>query len=213
MPIIRRTFSVGLLGCNCSILAAEGSRRAIVVDPGGEAERIVSLLHRQGLELSDIVITHGHVDHVLAAGELKRMTGAAISLHPDDRFLWDDLAMQGRWMGLELRNDLPAPDRDLADGDRIECEKLALEVLHTPGHTPGSLSFRVAGESLVLAGDTLFARSIGRTDLPGGSWERIEDSIRSRLYTLPGETVVVCGHGPETTIGEEIEENPFVAGR
>lgn len=211
MPAFRLTLPVGLLGCNCTILCAEGSTTAVVVDPGGDAKRIVEILVSHGLTLGEIVITHGHLDHVLGAGELRTLTGATISIHADDRFLYDDVATQGGWLGLRLPNNLPPPDRHLAHGDRVVAGGLALDVIHTPGHTPGSLCFQVAGEPLLLAGDTLFQRSIGRTDLPGGDFAAIERSIRTRLYTLPEETVVVCGHGPETVLGEEMEENPFVA--
>ena len=209
--MIRETFPVGPLGCNCTILASAGGTTAIVVDPGGDADGIAERLAERGLAVSEIVITHGHLDHILAAGRLRELTGATIGIAPEDRFLYDDVAMQGRWMGLALRNDLPEPGRDLRDGDRITAGDLTLDVIGVPGHTPGSVAFKVEGEPLLIAGDTLFHGSIGRTDLPGGDFRKIERSIRERLYTLPDETVVVTGHGPETTIGDEAESNPFVA--
>lgn len=208
--MIVETFPVGLLQCNCTILAAPGSSRAIVVDPGDDAEVILARLHAHGLELERIVSTHAHLDHVGAIHALQAATGAAASIHEDDLFLFDRLDEQARWLGL------PPPekgqiDRFLEDGDRVTVSGVGLDVIHTPGHTPGSLSFHFDAEHPILfAGDTLFLNSIGRTDLPGGNTDAILNSIRTRLLPLDPGTVVVPGHGPRTTIGHERDENPFL---
>jgi hydroxyacylglutathione hydrolase len=205
------TFPVGPLQCNCAILADPTTRDAIVLDPGDEPDRILDTLSGAGLKPVALVHTHAHFDHVGCSALLKRVTGAPILMHADDRPLYTNLTEQAKSFGITL--DKPGiVDRTLVHGDRVECGSGALYVLHTPGHTPGSLSFRMEGdeEDVLFSGDTLFRRSIGRTDLWGGSMEQILASIRQELLTLPGGLRVIPGHGPETTIADEGRRNPFV---
>jgi glyoxylase-like metal-dependent hydrolase (beta-lactamase superfamily II) len=206
--LIRKTFSVPPLGCNCTILGDPATKRAIVVDPGGDSARILQEVAKLGLTVSHILHTHAHFDHFLASGVMKQATGAALCLHQDDLDLWKNLDVQCRMFGVPFVT-LPMPDYWLKDEERLLLGEHALVALHTPGHTPGSMSFHAPNEQLVLAGDTLFRGSIGRTDLWGGDFDAIEQSIRERLYTLDDETIVVTGHGPETEIGLEKESNQF----
>lgn len=215
-PVIQRTtFPVGPLGCNCSIVACAETREALVVDPGGDAPRILEQLRRQGLTAVAVVHTHAHFDHVLGTREVAAPSGADIVIHADDRWLYDNIEMQAGLFG--LRAEAPAPPtRELRGGERLSFGRREARVFHTPGHTPGSVCYylEVSGATPVLfAGDTLFAGGIGRTDLWGGSYPDIVRSIRGPLFALPEETVVVAGHGPETTIGVEREDNPFVGAR
>lgn len=215
MSLIRESFPVGLLGCNCSIVADPDTRQAIVVDPGDQAPDILARLERLGVQAVKLVHTHAHFDHVLGTGQVAERTGAEILLHPADRWLYDNVELQARFFGLPFSPDQqpPPPTRELTGDEVLAFGHREARVLHTPGHTPGSLCFFVerSGETPVLfAGDTLFRRSIGRTDLWGGSLEQLTASIRDRLFSLPEETVVVPGHGPTTTIGAERESNPFV---
>ena len=204
------TFPVGLLGCNCAIVADAGSGEALVIDPGDEADRILAVLSRNHLRAVGLLHTHAHFDHVGASALLGRETGAPILLHEGDVPLYAALREQGRRFGIPV----PEPgtvDRRIADGDRIACGTSALEVMHTPGHSPGSVCFRLDGErGLLFSGDTLFRRGIGRTDLSGGSYDQILSSIVERLLPLPGDLAVIPGHGNGTTIGEEARLNPFV---
>ena len=205
--LIHKWFPVGPLQCNCSILGDPVSRKAVVVDPGGDAKRILASLAEENLSVQAIIHTHAHLDHILAAGEIREATGAPIYLHQGDIFLWDMVGEQCRMFGIP-EISLPSPDYWLQDDEDLHC--CSGVALHTPGHTPGSMSFWFASHKLLLAGDTLFQRSVGRTDLPGGSFAEIEKSIKQRLYTLDEDAQVITGHGPPTTIGEEIRENPFV---
>lgn len=205
--LIRETFPVGPLQCNCTLIGDPVSRKAIVVDPGGEPEMIVARLEALGLKLVSIIHTHAHLDHFLASGRLKELTGATLHLHPEDRFLWDGLETQCRMFGVPY-SPVPAPDLPLADDEALACG--CGVALHTPGHTPGSMSFWFPEARLLIAGDTLFRRGVGRTDLWGGDYATIERSIKQRLYTLDEDAVVVTGHGPETRLGDEMRENPFV---
>lgn len=207
--LIRKTFSVPPLGCNCSIIGDPVTRQAIVVDPGGTPERILHELRRLGLTAVHLLHTHAHFDHFLAAGELKRATGAVLCLHQDDLDLWKNLELQCRMFGVSYV-PVPPPDYWLRDEEKVLVGQVSVVAIHTPGHTPGSMSFHLPQENLVLAGDTLFRGSIGRTDLWGGDFDAIERSIRERLYTLHDATTVVTGHGPETEIGWEKEANQFV---
>ena len=207
--LIRKTFSVPPLGCNCSIIGDLVSKHAIVVDPGGAAERILHEVRELGLTVTRILHTHAHLDHFLASGEMKKATGAALCLHEDDRELWDMLEVQCRAFGVPYV-PVPPPDHWILDEEKVPVGRVTAIALHTPGHTPGSMSFHLPESGLVLAGDTLFRGSIGRTDLWGGDFEAIERSIRDRLYTLHESTLVVTGHGPETEIGWEKERNQFV---
>jgi len=205
------TFQVGPLACNCTIVADLASKRAIVIDPGGDFDAIRARLEARELGVDAIVHTHTHIDHVGCTAELQRLTGAAASIHEGDRLLYDMLPVQAEWLGMDLpqRADI---DGNLVDGRAIRAGALELGVLHTPGHTPGSCSFVVAndGQTVVLTGDTLFRRGIGRTDLGGIDTDTLVRSIRSKLLTLPDDAIVVAGHGPTTTIGDERERNPFL---
>jgi glyoxylase-like metal-dependent hydrolase (beta-lactamase superfamily II) len=207
------TFPVGPLGCNCAIVADPETKEAIVVDPGDEPDRILEALSSNGLRAVALAHTHAHFDHIGVSALLSRLTGAPILLHEGDVPLYENLDKQGALFGFEVE----APgrvDRFLAHGETIACGKGALEVLHTPGHTPGSLCFLSAGDQpLLFSGDTLFRRSIGRTDLWGGSTPQILASIKERLLTLPGDLEVLPGHGEPTTIAEEARLNPFVGAR
>jgi glyoxylase-like metal-dependent hydrolase (beta-lactamase superfamily II) len=205
--IIRRSFPVGPLQCNCTIIGDTATGKAILVDPGGDAEKILALLRDMKLQLVAIVHTHAHLDHILAAGEIRKATGAPIHLHEDDMFLWSDVENQCRRFGLQPVT-LPDPDHYLKDDQAMGC--CGGVTIHTPGHTPGSTCFWFEDAKLLIAGDTLFLGSIGRTDFPGGSFPQIVKSIRERLYTLDEEADVVTGHGPETNIGQEKYHNQFV---
>ncbi|MCL6269494.1 MBL fold metallo-hydrolase [Sansalvadorimonas sp. 2012CJ34-2] len=209
MTMIRDTFPVGPLGCNCTIIGDPITKKGMVIDPGGDADKILEYVQARGLEIVALIHTHAHLDHFLASGELKEKTGAPIYLHPDDKFLWDSLEMQCRMFGVPY-TPVPDPDFWLKDDEQLCCCNGV--AMHTPGHSPGSMSFWFEDQKLLIAGDTLFRRSVGRTDLWGGDHATIEKSIRTRLYTLDEEAVVVAGHGPSTTIGEEIRGNVVVRG-
>jgi glyoxylase-like metal-dependent hydrolase (beta-lactamase superfamily II) len=208
------TLTVGPLGCNCSIVADVDAKRAIVIDPGGDYDAIRARLDALGVSVAAIVHTHTHFDHVGCTAELQRSSGAAASIHEGDRFLYDILPIQAEMFGM----DAPEPadmDDGLVDGRTFHAGAIELAVLHTPGHTPGSCSFVAnhGGQTLVVAGDTLFRGSIGRTDLPGGDPEAILRSIRGKLLSLPDDARVVTGHGPATTIGDERARNPYLQSR
>jgi glyoxylase-like metal-dependent hydrolase (beta-lactamase superfamily II) len=219
MPLIRESFPVGLLGCNCSIVADPDTRQALVVDPGDQAPDILAALRRLGVQAVKLVHTHGHFDHVLGTGEVAAATGAEVLIHAGDRWLYDNVELQARFFGLPLPSPAPLPPpptRELAGDEALPFGNREARVLHTPGHTPGSLCFFVerGGETpLLFAGDTLFRRSVGRTDLWGGSFEQLAASIRERLFALPDDTLVIPGHGPPTSIGAEREDNPVVGKR
>lgn len=204
---IVRTFPVGPLQCNCTIIGDTVSKRALVVDPGGNAETILAVLAELALTVVAIIHTHAHLDHILAAGEIKKATGAPIYLHEDDMFLWHGIEDQCAMFGVP-KASLPDPDDYLNDEHDLGC--CGGIALHTPGHTPGSTSFWFEESKTLIAGDTLFKGGIGRTDFPGGSYEQIVSSIRDRLYSLDDEAAVITGHGPATTIGEEKQSNRFV---
>ncbi len=209
--LVRTTFPVGALGCNCTIVACPKTREALVVDPGDEAPRILDALGKLQLTAVALVHTHAHFDHVLGTKDVALKTGAPILLHRDDRWLYDNLETQAALFGLAAGPAAP-PTRELVGGEVLGFGRHEARALHTPGHTPGSSCFLVepGGSPIVFAGDTLFAGAIGRTDLWGGSFEQIVKSIRGPLFALPDDTVVIPGHGPETTIGAEREDNPFV---
>jgi glyoxylase-like metal-dependent hydrolase (beta-lactamase superfamily II) len=207
--MILETFPVGPLQCNCTILGDEEAGEAIVIDPGDEVTRIHRRLTALGLILKQIIVTHAHIDHVGGALQLKRLTGAPILLNENDLPLLKMMDEQAAWLGVETPETAP-PDASLADGLSVGLERYPAQVLHTPGHTQGSVCLHFAPLKLLVAGDTLFAGSIGRTDLPGGNSGQIIDSIQSRLLTLPDETKVLTGHGPATTIGAERRSNPFL---
>ena len=206
------SFPVGPLACNCTILGDEETREAIVIDPGDDISRIHKRLTEHGLKLKQILVTHGHIDHIGGALKLKRLTGAPIYLNENDLPQLELMDTQAAWVGITTPETAP-PDEGLKDGQLVGLEHYPAQVLHTPGHTQGSICLHFAPAGLLIAGDTLFAGSIGRTDLPGGNFDQIIASLRSRLLTLPDETKVLPGHGPATTIGEERASNPFLQTR
>jgi len=209
--VFRETFPVGAFQCNCTVLACSETKQAVIIDPGGEPERIADIVRHHDLEVRAIVHTHAHLDHIYCTRDVKQAHGGTVMLHPDDMPLYRGIKMQAMMFGWQAR-DAPPVEHDLADGERIEFGDAGALVIHTPGHTPGSVCFEVedGGDSVVFSGDTLFARGIGRTDLPGGDSRKILESIRTRLYTLRPDALVIPGHGPNTTIEQEAEKNPFV---
>src|SRR5271165_3251366 len=207
--MIIESFPVGPLQCNCTILGDETAGEAIVIDPGEEVGRIHRRLTELGLKLKQILITHGHIDHVGGALKLKRLTGAPILLNENDLPQLKIMDAQAGWLGIPTPEIAP-PDELLTDGLTVGLDVFPAQVIHTPGHTQGSICLHFAPLKLLVAGDTLFAGSIGRTDLPGGNYDLIIDSIESRLLQLPGETKVLPGHGPATTIAAEQKSNPFL---
>jgi hydroxyacylglutathione hydrolase len=207
--LIFESFPVGQLQCNCTILGDPATHEAIVIDPGEEIGRIHKLLTELGLKLRQILITHAHIDHVGGALKLKRLTGAPILLNENDLPLLQMMEIQAGWLGVATP-ETESPEASLQDGLRVGLDRFPAQVLHTPGHTPGSVCLYFAPLNLLVAGDTLFAGSIGRTDLPGGNSRQILDSIHSRLLVLPEETQVLPGHGPITSIGIEKQRNPFL---
>lgn len=207
--MIHEILPVGPLQCNCSIIGDESSREAMVIDPGDDIADIVSLVAKHRLTVQQIVVTHAHIDHVGGAMKLKAKTGAPILLNQNDYALLKMLDVQASWLGMLP----PGPvhiDEAIADGHELRAGSLEAGVIHTPGHTEGSVCLYFPAEQKLIAGDTLFAGSIGRTDLPGGSYDKIMASLHGRVLTLPDATVVVPGHGPLTTIGDEREKNPFL---
>ena len=207
--MIHEILTVGPLHCNCSILGDETSLEAIVVDPGDDIPRILSVLDKHNLTVKQIVITHAHIDHIAGAQRLKRVTGAPILYNQNDLPLVEMMDVQAGWLGIPTP-EVPPPDDTLDEGKSIAIVGLTGSILHTPGHTQGSVCLHLPAENLLLAGDTLFAGSVGRTDLPGGDGPMLIRSIRERLLTLPDDTIVLPGHGPRTTIGEERQSNPFL---
>jgi hydroxyacylglutathione hydrolase len=207
--MILETFPVGLLQCNCTLLGDEAAGEALVIDPGDEVERIHRRLTDLGLKLKQILITHAHIDHIGGALRLKRLTGAPILFNERDLPLLEMMKEQAAWIGVPTPETAP-PDEGLADSQRVGLANYPASVIHTPGHTQGSVCLHFEPLKMVVAGDTLFAGSIGRTDLPGGNFEQILDSIHSRLFKLPDETKVIPGHGPVTNIATERRSNPFV---
>ena len=213
--LIHEILPVGWLQCNCQVLGDPETREALVLDPGDEVERVLDVLRRHSLKVRAIVSTHAHIDHVGGLQRLQQATGAPVLMHGDDLELYRHLDEQAAWLGVP-----PPPsarvDQLLREGDTLRWGKFAAGVLHTPGHTPGSLSLYLppgVSDGTLLAGDTLFAGSIGRTDLWGGSLPDILRSIHGKLLVLPNKTLVYPGHGPATTIGEEKTSNPFLLDR
>lgn len=207
--IVHEILTVGVLQCNCSILGDTASGECMVIDPGAEIEKITALIEKHGLKVKQIVITHGHIDHVAGAMQLKRLTRAPILMNKNDQQQLALLEMQAAWIGVRAPGEVTI-DQSIASGDVVKAGTLEGLVMHTPGHTEGSSCVYFAGEKKLIAGDTLFAGSIGRTDLPGGSFEKIIRSLHQTVLALPDETVVIPGHGPMTSIGQERETNPFL---
>jgi hydroxyacylglutathione hydrolase len=227
--LIHEILPVGWLQCNCSVVGDPESREAIVLDPGDEVERIQQILARHGLTVRAIVNTHAHIDHVGGLRKLHDATGAPVLMHPDDLELYRALEMQAAWIGMPVP-EIAAVDGLLREGDQVRWGRFTANVIHTPGHTPGSLCLHLpaAGEGTargersrtaadgagkLFAGDTLFAGSIGRTDLWGGSFDEIMRSLQTKLMAFPDDTLVFPGHGPATTIGRERASNPFLRSR
>jgi hydroxyacylglutathione hydrolase len=210
--MIHEILPVGMLQCNCSIFGDEQTREAIVIDPGDEIDNITNVLKRHRLKVKAIVITHAHIDHVAGAAKLRRETGAPVYMNAADHELLAALDVQARWLGLPDVPERTEIDSAASDGTRLQLGTADFNILHTPGHTQGSLCVLIPQENKLVAGDTLFQGSIGRTDLPGGNSRQLLSSIKTRLLELPGDTVVIPGHGANTTIAEERERNPFLVG-
>lgn len=207
--MIHEVLPVGMLQCNCSIFGDETSREAIVVDPGDEIGKIQQLLEKQGLKVKAIVITHAHIDHIGGAAKLKAATGAPVYMNANDADLYNHLDMQASWLGMKTP-ERTTIDTEAREGDALRLGEADFQVIHTPGHTQGSISLWIPAENKLVAGDTLFRDSIGRTDLPGGDSRQILRSIHAKLLTLPETATVIPGHGAHTTIGREKERNPFL---
>jgi glyoxylase-like metal-dependent hydrolase (beta-lactamase superfamily II) len=209
--MIHEILPVGPLQCNCSVIGDEISHEAMVIDPGDDVEDVLEIVRKHNLQVKQIVITHAHIDHVGGAMKLRAATGAPILLNQNDYALLKLLDLQATWIGMASPGEVKI-DQTIGPSDTVKAGSLIADVLHTPGHTEGSICLYFAAEKKLIAGDTLFAGSIGRTDLPGGSFEKIINSIHEKVLTLPGDTVVIPGHGPSTTIEEERENNPFLQG-
>ena len=207
--MIHKIFPVGPLQCNCSVIGDEKTHEAMVIDPGDQIEGILDILRQEKLALKQIVITHAHIDHIGGAMKLKAATGAPILMNQNDHALLKMLDMQAAWLGMQSPGNVQV-DEAIGQGRVLKIGDISSSIIHTPGHTEGSICVYFPEEKKLIAGDTLFAGSIGRTDLPGGSMDKIMRSLHTQVLALPDETEVVPGHGPMTTIGEERETNPFL---
>jgi glyoxylase-like metal-dependent hydrolase (beta-lactamase superfamily II) len=204
-----RTFVVHPFQVNCYLVSDEASGRAVLIDPGDDAERLVEAVRQAGVTLTALLATHGHVDHIGAVADLQKAFAVPFRIHRAEQFWIDRLAAQAVAFGLPAPSR-PVPDGFLEDGERVDVGGIALDVLHVPGHAPGHVAFVARAEKAAFVGDVLFAGSIGRTDFPGGSHAQLIASIRERLFPLGDDVTCYCGHGPATTIGEERRGNPFV---
>jgi hydroxyacylglutathione hydrolase len=209
--VIHEILPVGILQCNCSIFGDEQSREAVVIDPGDEIDQILAVLAKHKLRVKAIIITHAHIDHIGGAQKLKASTGAPVYMNAKDQELYDQLEMQAGWLGMPTPESTPI-DVAAREGDMVKLGPAEFHILDTPGHTQGSISLWIPAEGKLIAGDTLFMDSIGRTDLPGGDHQQILRSIHAKLLPLEDSTVVIPGHGPSTTIGRERTRNPFLKG-
>jgi hydroxyacylglutathione hydrolase len=207
--MINKIFPVGPLQCNCSVIGDEKTHEAMVIDPGDQIEGILEILRQEKLTIKHIVITHAHIDHVGGAMKLKAATGAPILMNQNDYALLKMLDMQAAWVGMRQPGEVKV-DEAVGQGRVLKIGEISSNVIHTPGHSEGSICLYFPAEKKLIAGDTLFAGNIGRTDLPGGSMDKIMRSLHTQVMALPDETEVVPGHGAITTIGEERETNPFL---
>jgi glyoxylase-like metal-dependent hydrolase (beta-lactamase superfamily II) len=207
--MIHEIIAVGPLQCNCSVVGDEATLEGMVIDPGDDIKSVLALVRKHKLKIKQIVITHAHIDHIGGAMKLRAATGAPILLNQNDQALLKMMDIQASWIGVASPG-LIQIDQSLSDADRVTAGNLGATIMHTPGHTEGSICLYFPAEQKLIAGDTLFAGSIGRTDLPGGSFPKIMSSLHEKVLTLPDETVVVPGHGSLTTIGKERAENPFL---
>jgi len=203
------TIVVGPLGVNCFILGDKQSKEGVVVDPGADCEMILESVARFGIKVTYVINTHGHFDHVGCNRQLLEQTGAELLIHQGDQALLSMASRSAQKYGLKVE-DSPVPSRHLTDGMTLEFGRRCIEVLHTPGHTQGGCCLYLANEKLLITGDTLFAESVGRTDLPGGDHDQLISSIKAKLMPLPDETIVWPGHGPSSTIGTERRRNPYI---
>lgn len=210
--MIHEILPVGPLKCNCSIIGDETSCEAMVIDPGDNIVEVLAIIQKHKLTVKQIVITHAHIDHVGGAMKLRAATGAPVLLNQNDYALLKMLDVQAAWIGVDDPGNVEI-DHSIGDLDKVQAGPLIANIIHTPGHTEGSVCLYFPAQQKLIAGDTLFAGSIGRTDLPGGSFEKILTSLHEKVLALPDETVVVPGHGPLTTVGEERENNPFLQRR
>ncbi len=205
------TVVVGSFQCNCTIIACDETKEAVIIDPGDEPTKIMEIVNHYGLKVKYLLHTHAHLDHIMATRDVKEKTNAEILLHKEDNFIYESLKMQASMFGFKVEEPLKV-DRFVEDGEILSAGKnINTKVIHTPGHSPGSICFHFAGEKqpLIFSGDTLFARSIGRTDLWGASHSQLIQSIETRIFSLQEETLVLPGHGPKTTVWEEKRKNPF----
>ncbi len=205
--MIIKKLSVGPIMANCFILGCEQTKEAVVIDPGDDADRILMELAKAELKVTYLINTHGHFDHVGANKRMKEVSGATLAIHPDDAPMLSQLSRSAASFGLAAENS-PEPDMLLNDGDKVTFGSITLTVIHTPGHSRGGICLYTEGH--LFAGDTLFAGSIGRTDLPGGDYDTLIASIKEKLLNLPDDTTVYTGHGPETTLLNEKRMNPFL---
>ena len=207
--MIHEILPVGPLQCNCSVIGDESTREAMVIDPGDDIEDVLALIRKHNLQVKQIIITHAHIDHVGGAMKLRAATGAPILLNQNDYSLLKMLDMQAAWIGMASPGKVEI-DQSIGQADTVRAGSLTADVIHTPGHTEGSICLYFPADKKLIAGDTLFAGSIGRTDLPGGSFQKIINSLQEKVLALPDDTIVVPGHGELTTIGDERETNPFL---
>ncbi len=205
--MIVKKLEVGPIMANCYILGCEKTKEAVIIDPGDDSDRILMALADKNLKVKYIINTHGHFDHVGANKKMKEVTKASIMIHVEDEPMLAQLDSAAASFGLSAENS-PDADKHLEDGDEISFGEITLKVIHTPGHSRGGVCLYTKG--YLFVGDTLFAGSIGRTDLPGGDYNTLISNIKKKLFVLPGETVVYTGHGPETTLAREKESNPFL---